>query len=89
MIITSILGNIHDDAGRALAGDRHVATVDLPSADLVKRVNRVTTRSGHVIGVRLPPGSPDLADGDILALDPDGRDEVVVVAVEELRKKDW
>lgn len=82
MIITSILGTIHDDAGRALVGARKLDRVDLPSAGLVKRVNRLTTRSGRVIGLRLPAGSPDLVDGDILAIDPDGADEAVVVAVE-------
>lgn len=81
MIITSILGNVHDDAGAALVGARQVDYVDLPSAGLVKRVNRMTTRAGQVVGLRLPAGSPDLVDGDVLALDPDS-EHAIVVAVE-------
>ena len=38
----------------------------LPSAQLVKRVQRVTTDHGKELGIRLPSGSGDLRDGDIL-----------------------
>jgi urease accessory protein len=35
MVVSKILGNLHDDTGRALVGDRHVETVVLSSAELV------------------------------------------------------
>ena len=81
MIVTTILGNLHDDAGRALVGARQIDPVDLPSTELVKRVNRLTTRAGRVLGLRLPGGSPDLLDGDVLALDVDGEGSEPVAVV--------
>lgn len=65
MLITSILGNIHQDA---LPAGVHVETVNLASSQLVKRIQRLRTDHGNEVGLRLPDGSPDLADGDILVL---------------------
>jgi urease accessory protein len=67
VIIEKVLGNLHDlppDAGE-YAG-LHREKVVLPSAELVKRIQRVTTDHGKEIGIRLPAGSADLRDGDIL-----------------------
>ncbi|NUP73920.1 MAG: Urease accessory protein UreE, partial [Sinomonas sp.] len=70
MIVTEILGNLYDgDAAVAYEG-RHRERVVLPSADLAKRIQRVRTDHGTEIGIRLPPGAPDLRDGDILAIRP-------------------
>ncbi|AKK10585.1 urease accessory protein UreE [Corynebacterium uterequi] len=74
MIITALAGNTQE---MDLAG-YHVEKVWLPSAELVKRIQRVTTDHGREIGIRLPAGSPDLRDGDILAME---ADNAVVVAV--------
>ncbi len=63
MIVESLKGNVHDDA---LPDGVHVETVTLPSAQLVKRIQRLRTDHGTEIGLRLPAGSPDLKDGDIL-----------------------
>jgi urease accessory protein len=68
MIIEKILGNVHE-LPAAAAGEYaglHQEKVVLPSALLVKRIQRVTTDHGKEIGIRLPPGSGDLRDGDIL-----------------------
>lgn len=82
MIVTEILGSVHDEAGRALVGDRHVEKVVLPSADLVKRIQRLRTDHDREIGLRLPAGSPDLKDGDVLAVEDSGeRGNAVVVSV--------
>ncbi|WP_255767694.1 urease accessory protein UreE [Pseudarthrobacter sulfonivorans] len=67
MIVEKVLGNLHElppDAGE-YAG-LHREKVVLPSTDLVKRIQRVTTDHGKEIGIRLPAGSADLRDGDIL-----------------------
>lgn len=67
MIIDKVLGNLHDlppDAGE-YAG-LHLEKVVLPSAELVKRIQRVITDHGKELGIRLPAGSADLRDGDIL-----------------------
>lgn len=66
MIITEIVGNIRQPTGHKLVGERHIEKVSLSSADLVKRLQRVTTDHGQEIGLRLPSTSPDLSDGDIL-----------------------
>ena len=50
----------------------------LPSAQLVKRIQRVTTDHGKELGIRLPTGSGDLRDGDILAV---ADTNVIVVSV--------
>ena len=50
----------------------------LPSALLVKRIQRVTTDHGKELGIRLPTGSGDLRDGDILAV---ADDNIIVISV--------
>lgn len=82
MIVEKILGNIHDAEGAALVADAHQEKVVLPSQDLVKRIQRLTTDHGTELGLRLPSGSPDLADGDILLIDQsDEKENAVVVSV--------
>jgi len=66
MIVNQLLGNIHHLPAEQFA-DRHHEKVLLTSADLVKRIQRVTTDHGRELGIRLSPG-PDLVDGDILHL---------------------
>ncbi|MFJ5692584.1 urease accessory protein UreE [Arthrobacter sp. NPDC093125] len=67
MIIEKVLGNLHDQpAGTAPYAGLHKEKVVLPSAQLVKRIQRVTTDHGKDIGIRLSAGSADLRDGDIL-----------------------
>ena len=81
MIVKNILGNLAD-VPATQRENLHVEKVVLPSADLVKRIQRVTTDHGRVLGLRLdaPPGPEgDLRDGDILVRDDKG---VVVVSVE-------
>ena len=82
MIFTEVLGNTHDPAGQKLIGDRHQEKIVLPSADLVKRIQRLTTDHGNEYGLRLPASSPDLKDGDILLVTDEGeRGNAVVVSV--------
>lgn len=76
MLVTSTVGNIHDDP---VAEGTHLERVLLDGDRLVKRVQRVTTDHGREIGIQLPPGSPDLRDGDILLR---SADSTVVVSVE-------
>lgn len=76
MLVTQIVGNIHDDP---LPEGIHVENVTLPGDRLVKRIQRMSTDHDREIGLRLPEGSPDLKDGDILAL---SDDNAVVVLVE-------
>lgn len=57
----------------------HLETIEVPSAQLVKRIQRLRTDHGTEVGLRLPTGAPDLQDGDILALD-DGN--AIVLRVE-------
>lgn len=78
MIIEKILGNLHDLQAPDPYAGRHVEKVVLPSAELVKRIQRTTTDHGKEIGIRLPAGSPDLRDGDILHVGDDG---LIVVSV--------
>ncbi|ALE05883.1 Urease accessory protein UreE [Arthrobacter sp. ERGS1:01] len=84
MIITAILGNKFDPATEAfdpasLAG-LHEEKVVLPSAALVKRIQRVTTDHGNDVGIRLDGDAvADLRDGDVLFMDGNG---AIVVAVE-------
>ena len=81
MIVTEILGNTHSLEGAALIDGAHLERVVLPSAALVKRIQRLTTDHGTELGLRLPPGAPDLRDGDVLLVDnPEGggRNAVVV-----------
>ena len=68
MIIEKVLGNMNElpgDTAEAYAA-LHQEKVVLPSAQLVKRIQRVTTDHGKELGIRLPAGSGDLRDGDIL-----------------------
>lgn len=67
MIVEKILGNLHQMPD-VYAG-HHKEKVMLPSSLLVKRIQRVTTDHGKELGIRLPAGSGDLRDGDILAID--------------------
>lgn len=76
MLVTSIVGNIRDDP---VDDGTHLEHVALDGDRLVKRIQRVTTDRGREIGIRLPPGSPDLRDGDILSRSADG---AIVVRVE-------
>jgi urease accessory protein len=79
MIVTEILGNLHDgDTALAYEG-RHRERVLMPSADLAKRVQRVRTDHGTELGIRLPTAAPDLRDGDILAAQ---GNSLIVVCVE-------
>ena len=48
----------------------------MPSAQLVKRIQRLRTDHDTEIGLRLPTGAPDLRDGDILSLE--GGNAIVV-----------
>ncbi|MEA5454093.1 urease accessory protein UreE [Sinomonas sp. JGH33] len=93
MIVTEILGNLHDGDAAAAYGAHHRERVVLPSADLAKRIQRVRTDHGTELGIRLPAGAPDLRDGDILAVAPGdphggagkahgGTGNVIVVSVE-------
>ncbi len=76
MIIEKILGNLHE-VSDAYAG-HHKEKVVLPSAQLVKRIQRVTTDHGKEIGIRLPSSAGDLRDGDILAV---SGNNVIMVSV--------
>lgn len=68
MIIEKVLGNLHDlpDTDLTAYAGLHREKVVLPSTQLVKRIQRATTDHGNEIGIRLPSGSGDLRDGDIL-----------------------
>lgn len=79
MIIEKVLGNLHDQpAGTDPYAGLHKEKVVLPSTQLVKRIQRVTTDHGKEIGIRLPAGSADLRDGDVLHAD---KASVIVVSV--------
>lgn len=76
MLVTEIKGNIHLEA---LPDGTHLEMVTIPSDQLVKRIQRVHTDHDREIGIRLPSGSPDLQDGDILSLE---NGNAVIVRVE-------
>ena len=76
MIIERVIANRHDLPHAELAG-LHEEKVALPSSELVKRVQRVTTDHGREIGIRLATQG-DLRDGDILFRD---ESNVIVVSV--------
>ena len=79
MIIEKILGNLHDRVpGADPYFGLHKEKVVLPSAQLVKRIQRVTTDHGKELGIRLPSGSADLRDGDVLHV---GESTMIVVSV--------
>ena len=65
MIITSILGNTHDDPAFIPAGI-HREVVWLDDQARTKRTQRLRTDHGTEVGLRLPAGHPDLRDGDVL-----------------------
>ncbi|HKU29609.1 urease accessory protein UreE [Arthrobacter sp. NyZ413] len=69
MIIEKILGNLHELPDPEQYAGLHKEKVVVPSAQLVKRIQRVTTDHGKELGIRLPVGSGDLRDGDILAIE--------------------
>lgn len=76
MIVTELLGNTREGFD---IQDRHVEKVVLPSAQLVKRIQRVTSDHGTEIGIKLPKSAPDLLDGDVLYAD---ERNVIVISVE-------
>ncbi|MCQ9164738.1 urease accessory protein UreE [Arthrobacter sp. STN4] len=78
------MGNKFDPATAsfdpAVLAGLHEEKVLLPSAELVKRIQRVTTDHGNEVGIRLAGDNvPDLRDGDVLFLD---GHNAIVVAVE-------
>jgi urease accessory protein len=80
VVVEKIVGNLAD-LPREERDGLHVEKVVLAGADLVKRIQRVTTDHGREIGLRLaaaPGRDGDLRDGDILLRDATG---VVAVAV--------
>ncbi len=81
MIIDHVIANRHDLHDDELAG-LHEEQVLLPSAELVKKIQRVTTDHGRELGIRLSDAAgpvPDLRDGDILF-----RDDKTVIVVTAL-----
>lgn len=67
MIIEKIVTNI-DAMDREEIAKRHMEKVYLESANLVKRIQRVTTDHGNEIGIRLKE-LRDLKAGDVLYMD--------------------
>ncbi|WP_028392541.1 MULTISPECIES: urease accessory protein UreE [Bacillaceae] len=67
MIIEQIVTNIEQMATEEI-DKRHKEKVYLESADLVKRIQRVTTDHGTEIGIRLK-NPRDLVAGDVLFMD--------------------
>lgn len=86
MIITTVLFNLADadPAQQARLETTHRETVSLPGAALTQRIQRLTTDHGRELGLRLPSSSPDLRDGDVLALDGDGAVVVTVLPTDVL-----
>lgn len=76
MIIEQLLGNKRDVPDTELV-HLHEEKVVLPSAALVKRIQRVRTDHGKELGIRLAPG-PDLEDGDILLRN---EQEIITISV--------
>ena len=67
LIIERIVANIEEMDKEEIA-KRHMEKVYLESADLVKRIQRVTTDHGKEIGIRLKEPR-DLMAGDVLYMD--------------------
>ncbi len=67
LIIEKIVTNI-ESLDKDEVGTRHIEKIYLESADLVKRIQRVTTDHGKEIGIRLKD-QRDLVAGDILFMD--------------------
>lgn len=65
MIVTEILGNRRNLSANDLSGITQ-DFLTLGNLELVKRIFRGITDAGEEIGLRLPPSSPELSDGDIL-----------------------
>lgn len=76
LLVTEIKGNIHT---APLPEGLDVERVALADAERVKRVLRVRTDRGRELGIRLPVGTPDLKDGDLLYLDE--KEAIVVEAL--------
>lgn len=76
MIITSVIGNTQHEDDAAQLAHCHVETVYLDSADLLKKIQRLTTDHGNEIGLRLSPAAPPLVDGDILYRE--GNDAIII-----------
>lgn len=76
MLVTAVVGNVHESP---LPDGVHLETVTMPSDQLAKRIQRVSTDHGREVGIRLGLGSPDLRDGDVLHLD---AGEAIVVRIE-------
>jgi urease accessory protein len=86
VIVERIVGNLADLPPEERDG-LHVEKVVLASADLVKRIQRVTTDHSREIGLRLaaaPGRDGDLKDGDILLRDATGVVAVVVLPIDVL-----
>ncbi len=68
MIVESVLFNLHDLDPETAAElkNLHREKVVLPGAELTKRIQRFSTDHGRELGLRLPAGSSDLRDGDVL-----------------------
>ncbi|MGG4267856.1 urease accessory protein UreE [Peribacillus simplex] len=67
MIIEKIVTNI-EAMDREEITKRHIEKVYLESANLLKRIQRVTTDHGHEIGIRLKE-QRDIKAGDVLHMD--------------------
>lgn len=67
MILESVIANKYDLDAAALEG-LHEEKIVLPGAELVKRIQRVTTDHGRDVGIRLSTAR-DLRDGDVLYRD--------------------
>jgi urease accessory protein len=68
MIVESVLFNLHDldpETAEELKS-LHREKVVLPGPELTKRIQRLSTDHGRELGLRLPAGSSDLRDGDVL-----------------------
>jgi urease accessory protein len=68
MIIESVLFNLNgpDAPEPSTLEALHREKVVLAGSDLTKRIQRLATDHGRELGLRLPAGSPDLRDGDVL-----------------------
>jgi urease accessory protein len=76
MIVESVVGNLDSIQSE----NKHIEKVYLESDALTKRILRVTTDHGNVIGIRLK-GNMDLADGDILYMD--DQNMIVIQTIED------
>lgn len=75
MIITRVLGNIHDQPGLETPHSEKITLVD---DALIKRIQRLESDHGTQLGLRLPSGHPPLRDGDILHID--GDNSIIITA---------